>query len=105
MGKISASDVIKKARSNKSLKAVGSPVNSDLPAAKLHSGKSTVGKEQIRRFALLEVDPSVCTPWKYHNRDSAWLNETKCSDLIYSIKNNGQLEPALVREISDCKKV
>ena len=47
------------------------------------------------------VDPMRCTPWKYHNRDVAWLTRDRCLDLIVSIQKNGQIEPAIVRRIND----
>ncbi len=48
---------------------------------------------------LKAVDPKRCKPWKYHNRDVAWLTKERCLDLIVSIHRNGQIEPAIVRKI------
>jgi len=45
------------------------------------------------------IDPLRCKPWKYHNRDTAWLTKEYCQDLIFSIQHNGQNEPILVRKI------
>lgn len=49
-------------------------------------------------FEMIEIEPSRCQPWKYHNRDTAWLTKELCHDLIVSIKKHGQNEPALVRK-------
>jgi ParB family chromosome partitioning protein len=49
---------------------------------------------------LKTVDPKRCKPWKYHNRDVAWLTKERCLDLIVSIHRNGQIEPAMVRRIA-----
>ncbi len=49
--------------------------------------------------SLQKVDPARCRPWKYHNRDAAWLTRARCLDLIVSIQKNGQIEPAIVRKI------
>lgn len=48
-----------------------------------------------------KVDPASCRPWKYHNRDAAWLTKERCLDLIVSIQKIGQIEPAIVRKIKD----
>lgn len=45
----------------------------------------------------IPLDPKLCTPWMYHNRDISWLTIEKCADLISSIANYGQHQPALVR--------
>jgi ParB family chromosome partitioning protein len=50
---------------------------------------------------FIEVDPALCKPWKYHNRDKAWLNKKHCIDLIRSIEKNGQIEPILLRRVAD----
>lgn len=47
------------------------------------------------------VDPARCRMWAGHNRDYALLDETRCSDLIESIKAQGRQEmPAIVRRIT-----
>jgi ParB family transcriptional regulator, chromosome partitioning protein len=51
------------------------------------------------RTHLLRLDPARCRPWKFHNRDLAWLTSDRCRSLIDSIRRNGQNDPALVREI------
>ena len=51
--------------------------------------------------SLLEIDPSRCNPWKYHNRDKLWLTRSRCLDLIRSIEKNGQIEPILVRALKN----
>lgn len=72
------------------------------PATEIHTA-SGAGKETLKRIAAKEVDPKRCRPWSFHNRDLAWLNADKCSDLIDSITKNGQLEPGLVRAIEGDK--
>lgn len=48
------------------------------------------------------VDPARCRIWERHNRDYAALNETRCADLIESIKAQGRQEvPAIVRRIQN----
>lgn len=56
-------------------------------------------QENNKKSVLLEIDPQRCIPWKYHNRDSAWLTKKRCEDLIFSIQKNGQVEPALIRNV------
>lgn len=47
------------------------------------------------------VDPARCRIWERHNRDYGALNESRCSDLIESIKAQGKQEvPAIVRRVS-----
>jgi ParB family transcriptional regulator, chromosome partitioning protein len=53
-----------------------------------------------KQVAVLSVDPKRCRLWHLHNRDQQHLTETSCKDLIDSIRLNGQLEPALVRELT-----
>lgn len=48
---------------------------------------------------LLNIEPQCCRPWDYHNRDQAWLNARCCSDLIHSIRSNGQIEPVILRAL------
>ena len=72
------------------------------PATEIHTA-SGAGKETLKRIAAKEVDPKRCRPWNFHNRDLAWLNADKSSDLIDSITKNGQLEPGLVRAIEGDK--
>lgn len=56
-------------------------------------------QEKIKEMALYELDPAHCIPWKFHDRDPAWLTIRSCTDLIQSIKKMGQLHPILVRKI------
>lgn len=60
------------------------------------SPASAKNSDEMRIF---EIDPARCKPWKFHNRDIAWLTKERCLDLMLSIQKNGQLEPALVRKI------
>ena len=57
--------------------------------------------EENLNVPLKRVDPARCKPWKYHNRDIAWLTKELCQDLMHSIKKYGQMDPALVRKIQD----
>ena len=58
-------------------------------------------QEKIKDATLYELEPSQCIPWKFRDRDPAWLTVKSCSDLIHSIKKMGQLHPILVREIKN----
>ncbi len=73
-----------------------SPVFTDSTSNTFNSLKPCLDEKTLK---LLEVDPKRCKPWKYHNRDKAWLKTDLCSDLIASIQKNGQIEPALLRKI------
>lgn len=44
---------------------------------------------------LIEVDPQECEPWRYANRPDEELGNIE--ELIQSIKENRQLQPALIR--------
>lgn len=51
---------------------------------------------------LEQVDPARCRIWAEHNRDYAKLDETRCADLIESLKaQNRQEIPAIVRRVKD----
>ena len=50
---------------------------------------------------ILEIDPFRCKPWRFHDRDEAWLHSESNHQLMQSIQANGQLEPGLVRKIKD----
>lgn len=67
-----------------------------IPTTKL--GSSGSESEITRRIPVIEVDPHVCEPWTYHNRDRVWLTKDNCSDLISSIARVGQQEPVLLRK-------
>lgn len=48
------------------------------------------------------VDPARCRIWAEHNRDYGLLDETRCADLIESLKAQGRQEiPAIVRRVKD----
>lgn len=57
-------------------------------------------KERTHPTLLVDIDPKRCKPWRYHNRDSAWLTKERCADLIHSLQRDGQLEPILIRALS-----
>lgn len=51
---------------------------------------------------LEQVDPARCRIWAEHNRDYGKLDETRCADLIESLKaQNRQEIPAIVRRVKD----
>ena len=54
--------------------------------------------EAVRATEFL-VDPFDCRPWKFHNRDDVWMSPDKCSDLISSIRKNGQKVPVFARKL------
>lgn len=60
-----------------------------------------VTQQKIKDAVIYDLDPTQCIPWKFHDRDPAWLTEKSCSDLINAIKKMGQLHPILVREIKN----
>ena len=90
-----------KSKTDDSEKSIFVAKRASLPAANLHSGTTSISTQNIRRLPAMEIDPSKCKPWKYHNRDAEWLNKENCSDLIKSLESNGQIEPGLVRKIAN----
>jgi ParB family chromosome partitioning protein len=72
-----------------------------LSDALVNSTVFSINSDEMRIF---EIDPARCKPWKFHNRDIAWLTKERCLDLMLSIQKNGQLEPALVRRIQNDPK-
>jgi len=56
-------------------------------------------KGRIHPILLIDIDPTQCKLWPYHNRDSAWLTKERCADLIQSIQRQGQQVPILVRPL------
>ena len=75
-----------------------SSTQNNLPAVRL--SEKTHSHEDKKRQMVYSVSPEVCLPWHYHDRDNSWLTEKGCSDLIASIKNNGQKIPAIARRIN-----
>jgi ParB/RepB/Spo0J family partition protein len=65
-----------------------------VPTTKI--GIAGYNDEITRRIPVLEVDPQLCEPWEYHNRDKVWL-QNHCNDLIDSFRRVGQNEPVLLR--------
>ena len=59
-----------------------------LPVTAMATGKSILDNSigESKRTFEYEVDPEICLPWKYHNRDDAWMNSERCKDLISSIR-------------------
>ncbi len=70
-----------------------------LPAVSVGDKSNRISSAKYMRMPALEIDPARCKPWKYHNRDIAWLNRDRCADLITSVSSIGQREPGLVRAI------
>jgi len=64
------------------------------------SNSSSSDGDKLRTVEHL-VDPQDCKPWKFHNRDEAWMNPDKCKDLISSIRKNGQKFPVVARKLKD----
>lgn len=52
-----------------------------------------------RQVVEYSVDPRRCRMWGYHNRLQDYIDENNCSELIESIRINGQRQPALAREV------
>ncbi len=73
-----------------------------------HEGAETYDEKQRKRLfktksgiefqsnELIYVDPKECIPWQYANRQK--FEYSNIEELIVSIKENGQLQPALVRK-------
>ena len=63
----------------------------------------TMADQASRVYAVQRlVDPAECRVWPRHNRFYDHLDETRCTDLIDSIRTEGrQLQPAIVREIGE----
>ncbi len=55
--------------------------------------------EKENLILLVEIDPKRCKPWRYHNRDSAWLTKEHCADLVRTLKREGQQDHILVRKL------
>lgn len=78
----------------------GESVSSDIQSV-THMTSDSSDEGKVWEILIREINPERCRPWKYHNRDVAWLTRERCKDLIHSIQKNGQNEPSLVREIKD----
>jgi ParB/RepB/Spo0J family partition protein len=72
---------------------------SKTPIGEIALGNSKPINPKATRMAILDVNPESCTLWDYHNRHASKLTESNCSDLIESLKNEIQLEPALARKL------
>lgn len=50
----------------------------------------------------VRIDPDLCRPWKFHDRELGGLNEESCADLIQGFMETGrQTTPGLVRPLRD----
>ena len=67
------------------------------PAVEPSTGKKP---ETIRKI-LVKIDPARCRPWKYHNRNEWWLTSERSEALVDSIKQQGQMQPGIVRRIEN----
>jgi len=56
----------------------------------------TISRE---RQTIVLADPKRCRAWKFHNRHSSWYTPERCKDVIEAIAKEGQLEPAIAREL------
>ena len=72
-----------------------------VPAISNFLTKKDDGAGKAVRGVEFLVDPENCKPWKFHNRDNAWLNPEKCADLISSIRKNEQQLPIIARKIEN----
>jgi len=82
------------------------PVVSDksivLPATSMSFvDKNKTNRSEAVRGTEFLVDPADCRPWKFHNRNDVWMNADKCSDLISSIRKNGQKVPVFARKLEN----
>jgi ParB family chromosome partitioning protein len=66
------------------------------------TGLARVTAGDVREKTLKLVDPVRCRMWSRHNRRYDLLNETACSDLLESLRAQGEQEfPAIVRRVHD----
>ena len=86
-----------KSKMNSNINREGQARDGVIPVADITDGHSLT-EETVRKIPVRDIEPSKCSPWRFHNRDSRWLNEKLCQDLIGSIRRNGQQEPGLVRK-------
>ncbi|MBX9703993.1 MAG: ParB N-terminal domain-containing protein, partial [Silvanigrellaceae bacterium] len=71
-----------------------------LPAAsRTMISASNKNQTEIVRGTEFLVDPALFRPWRFHNRDTVWMNVEKCQDLISSIRKNGQKVPIFARKL------
>ncbi|MGQ3890131.1 ParB/RepB/Spo0J family partition protein [Legionella sp. CNM-1927-20] len=70
-----------------------------LPAAS--RTMTTKSQTEIVRGTEFLIDPLDCRPWRFHNRDTVWMNVEKCQDLISSIRKNGQKVPIFARKLEN----
>lgn len=54
-----------------------------------------------RQVVEYSVDPRRCRMWRYHNRLQDYITRENTSELIESIRINGQRQAALARELKD----
>ncbi|OOZ38266.1 hypothetical protein BOW53_16105 [Solemya pervernicosa gill symbiont] len=74
----------------------------DTSALSEHRGQSRITSamnEKVTSVQIKEVPPSRCKMWSHHNRFYGLLNEASCADLIKSIRDQGQIQPAIVRKV------
>ncbi len=64
--------------------------------AQIHSLEKELANED--NFKIIEIDPKKCRNWKYADRNRFELGSIE--ELAEDIKQNGQLQPAIVRKIN-----
>lgn len=67
-----------------------------IPAVDAVQGTNTAIQKTLK---FKEINPEKCRPWAHHNRPDVWLTPEACASLIESIKQEGQQELGLVREV------
>jgi ParB family chromosome partitioning protein len=66
------------------------------------TGLARVTAGDVKEKTLKLVDPSRCRMWARHNRRYDLLSESACSDLLESLRAQGEQEfPAIVRRVED----
>lgn len=88
-------------RMDKNISKQMAPKTSTSKAIHSNFHSTNMHQEEFQHLPVIEIDPHRCRPWKFHNRDEAWLTLENCQDLIHSIQQSGQLEPVLLRPIKN----
>lgn len=60
-------------------------------------------KPNKRVRSLIKVSVEDCIPWKFADRHTSMLTDSKCEQLIEDIRKNGQEVPAIARKSKDQK--
>lgn len=99
MKKTKLSDLVKKSTSavSETTPEASQPAEPTIPAVDAVQGANTAIQRTLK---YKEIDPLKCRPWAHHNRPDVWLTPEACASLIESIREEGQQELGLVREVS-----